>query len=1161
MQITAHLDCHSFAFDGAKTKTQHLPVLPLRQFQQVKKMLLIMRLTAIILLAAGLEVSAGGFAQQITLDVKNMPCETVFSEISRQSGYQFFFNKRLLRNARAVSVHIQNVPLEKALAICFGNQPFSYSIFDKTIVIGKKEKEEKPLAVTEVTEAIPPVTIKGVVTDDKGNVLPGATIAVKGTDKRVVANDAGEYTIQANTGDRLEISFIGFETQEIVVATQTNISITLKVAGSGLNEVVVVGYGTQKKSSVTGAIATIKSDEVKNIPVPNLSSALAGRLSGVYVNQNSGAPGYAPSIRVRSVNTWKSTGNDPLYVIDGVISEKRQFDAMDYTEVENVTVLKDAASGAVYGARAANGVILVTTKRGAAGKVQLNYSYSYSFDKPSQIPEYVGAADMVRLNNYARTNRGIAPMYDEEEVAFFNQNDPAKAWYTLAYKDPELQRHTVSASGGSEKVKYFLGGTFFDQSAFIKNADFKKYNFRSNLDVNFTKNLSGIFNVSYNQGTKTRFAMQEDLVGFDVNPAFGALWGRLLYYLPNVPPKTSDGKFINPGWIGNPLAFVEEGGTNTRVERNVALLLGLNYKIPFVEGLSVSGKYSPNYVATTMKLHELKTTLYDVVRKGTNGAIYTDEIVGSIKSAYPNKERLAKIQEATNNYQLNFSANYVRKFGKHDVDAVLVYEQSEGKYDYFYGVRENFPLVQNDQFWATSAARNDGYVNGTEREYGRASFIGRVVYSYDEKYFINATARRDGSMLFAPDYRWGTFPSVSAGWVLSKENFFRVKNIDFLKLRGSWGIAGNDAVGGWKWSESYAVTGDYVFGTTPIPRVAYNGIVNSRLTWEKTREVNVGLDARLFNGFSLSAEYFKRHNYDILDSRIASFPVSFGGSMPPENYGIVDAQGYEFELGYNGVAGQFEYGVRGNFSYATNKVKLRDVAQNAQDVDNPNGRPTDYIRMLVATDILRTQKDIDDLPAGYTIYGRQPMLGALNFEDVNGQDGVPDGKIDDYDRQVLKGKHSMNPYTFGLNLNARWKGIGVELFFQGITGISKLYDDGYGRRFFDGARPPSFWLDSWSPDNVNAKYPQPVTWDYTVDHLPSTFWLKDGSFLRLQYVNVSYALPKNICQRLTLSGLNFFVSGTNLVTFSKYKYHDPAVAGMNSYPTMKTFTFGANVSF
>ena len=1017
--------------------------------------------------------------------------------------------------------------------------------------------------ISAMTKVSADVTVKGTVTNVIGEGLPGVSILLKGSQTGTASDANGKFQLEVpDQNAKLVFSYVGYVTQEITVGSAKVFDIKLVEDDKTLEEVVVVGYGTQKKTSVTGAITTMKSEDVKNNPVPNLSSSLAGRLSGVYVSQASGAPGYAPSIRIRSVNTWKTTGLDPLYVIDGVITDKRMFDALDYSEVDNVTVLKDAASGAIYGARAANGVVLVTTKRGADGKFQLNYNYSYSFDNPSKIPDYVDARDMVRLNNYARTSRGLAPSYDAEEVAFFEKNDPGRGWYTQAYIDPVLQRHSISASGGSDRVKYFVAGSYFDQSAFIKNADFKKYNFRSNIDVKLTKNLTGIFNVAYNEGKKTRFAMQEDLVtGFDTNPTFGGLWGRLLYYLPNTGPKTSDGHFINPGWIGNPLAFVEEGGTVRRIERNIQMNIGLTYKLPFVEGLSVSGKFSPNYESTTTRLHELKTTLYDVVKKGTNGAIYTDQITGSIKSSYPNKERLVKSQEATNSYQLNFSANFARQFGKHNIDAVAIYEQSEGKYDYFYGVREGFPLVQKDQFWATSSARADSYVDGTESETGRASYIGRVLYSYDDKYFLNVTARRDGSMLFAPEYRWGVFPSVSAGWVLSKESFFNVKQIDFLKLRGSWGLAGNDAVGGWKWSESYGVSGDYLFGTTPQPRVGYNGIVNPKLTWEKTRELNLGIDAQLFDNFSLSAEYFKRHNYDILDTRIASLPGSFGGSMPPENYGVVDGHGYELELGYNGNAGDVTYGIKGSFSNSNNKVKVRDVAQNAQAVDNPNGRPTDYVRMLVSRGIIRTKEQLDALPSGYTIYGKPAVLGVINFEDVNGANGIADGKIDDYDRQVLKGKHSLNPYTFGLNLKASWKGIGIDVFIQGVTGGSKLYDDGYNRRFFDGARPPSFWLDSWSPQNVGAAYPQPVTWDATNDHLASTFWLKNGSFLRFQNINLNYSVPKTLCKKIGMSAVSFYLSGANLLTLSKYKFHDPSVANMNAYPTMKTYTLGVNLSF
>lgn len=1098
---------------------------------------------------------------KVSLSVDRASITQVLQEIEQKTDFLFAYMESVQKIDKHFTLSYDHMSLRKILEDISLQGRLQFKRINNTISVVHfpKGRTKEPAIITLFT-------ISGKVTDENKLPLPGVNVVLKGTTNGTATDADGVYSLSIPDEDSngtLVFSFIGYMATEISIGGRTNLDISLKQDVTTLEEVVVIGYGTQERATVTGAISTMKAEDVTNFPVANLSNSLAGRLSGVFVNQASGAPGYAASIRVRSVNTWKSTGNDPLYVIDGVIADKQSFDAMDYSEVDNITILKDAASGAIYGARAANGVILVTTKSGKAGEFKLTYNYSYTFDTPSKIPEYVGSADMVRLMNYTRTIKGLAPVYDAEEVAYFNQNDPGKAWYDLAYQNPVLQRHVITASGGSEKVKYFISGSAFDQTAFVKNADYKKYVFRSNLDVNFTKNLKGTFRFSYHNGINKRFAAQEDLAGgFETQNEFGYTWGRLLYYLADVPPKTSDGHFINPGWIGNMLAMIEEGGTFTRTERNMDLQMELTYKVPFVDGLSLSGKLSPSYKGTNIKLYEIKTTLYNVVREGTNGKIYTDEIIGPMKSSYPNKERLVKQQRIENNYQMNFSANYVKAIGKHNVDAIFVYEQSEGTFDDFYGVREGFPLIQRDQFWATGSARADSYVGGTEREYGRASYIGRVAYNYDEKYSINFTTRRDGSMLFAPDYRWGVFPSVSAGWIVSEEGFFDSKFIDFLKLRASWGLAGNDAVGGWKWSESFAVTGDYLFGATPQPRVGYNGITNQKLTWEKTSEVNIGLDSRFLNGFMFSAEYYRRNNYDILDSRIASLPVSFGGSMPPENYGKVSPRGWELELGYNDNIGNVNFEVKGSFSYATNEVKVRDVAQNTRDVDNPNGRPTDYIKMLVATDIIRTQADLDALPAGYSIYGLAPKLGMINYQDVSGvTDGVPDGKIDDYDRQVLEGKYFLPPYTFGLNLNARWKGLGAGIFLQGVTGVSKLYNDGYGRRFFDGARPPVSWLDSWSPENTDSSMPQAVSWDDSRDHLASTFWLKSGNYLRFQNVTLSYSLPKLICQKMSISDVTFILSGTNLLTLTKFDYYDPTATEMRSYPTMKSYTMGLNVTF
>jgi TonB-linked SusC/RagA family outer membrane protein len=1001
-------------------------------------------------------------------------------------------------------------------------------------------------------------TVSGTVKDNNGKSISGATVQIKSTTVGVTTDAEGRFSLSVPDNATLQVSHVGYETVEIVVGTQSTIDVVLDESAELLEELVVVGYGTQKKTSITGAIASLQTEKIENIPVANVSNALAGRMSGLFVNQVSGAPGYAAAIRIRSINTWKGSGNDPLYVIDGIILDKRSFDILDYTEIENISVLKDAASASIYGARAANGVILVTTKTGKEGKFKLNYSYSYSFDQHLKLLEFGSAADMVRLNNYYRTVAGNEPLFDAEEVAYFNQNDPGKMWFDMAYRDPTMQKHALNASGGSEKIKYFIGGTFFDQTAFIKNAGYKKFNVRSNVDVNFTDELSGSFKLAYNEGSRKHYAFQEDQDGLNISETFGTVWARLRYYLTAMPPVTSDGKFINPGWIGNPLAFIEEGGSNTRRDRNIDVNFGLTYKIPFIKGLSVSGNYSRNYSNATIKHYEVKPTLYNVVRKGSNGWIYTDEIINSQQSSFPNKERLAKASETSNDYQLNFSANYTGSFNKHNIDAVLVYEKSEGDYDYFEGTRENFPLVQKDQFWATSSDRADSYVNGNESEYGRASYIGRVSYNYAEKYFLTVAARYDGSMRFGPDYRWGLFPSIQAGWIVSEENFFNTDVINFLKLRTSLGLTGNDAVGGWAWSESYSNVGSYLFSSLE-PRVRYGGIVNRVLTWEKTRDWNIGFDSRFLGGYFLNLEYYNRHNYDILDSRIASLPRSFGGSMPPENYGIVDAHGLELELGYRGRAGEVNYGIQGNFSYATNIVKLRDVAENVRDADNPNGRSTDYIKMLVCTGIIRTQADLDALPDGYTIYGRKPALGVLNFEDVSGLNGVPDGKIDDYDIQFLDGKHSVAPYTFGLNLNADWKGFGIDVLFQGVLGVSKLYNDGFGRSFFDRSRPPAFWNDSWTPDNVNAKYPQVAP--NTSNSNASTFWLENGNYLRLQQLSLKYSLPKSLVKKVRLSDVTLLLSGTNLFTLTNFEYYDPASVDMWTYPTMKTYTLGINVSF
>jgi len=1116
-----------------------------------------MKLSIILMVVFTLNLSATGFGQfSFVSEGKNV--REVMDIIEKESNYRFFYNDEFESVDKVIDLEFKNKNINQILNKLLASTDYTYKIFENNLIVLslKDGISEQPGFQQNI--------VKGTVTDELGNALPGVTIIVKGTTRGTTTDINGNYAIEVESPQSvLACSFVGYVTQEITVGNRTQINISLAESVVGLDEVVVVGYGTQKKASITGAISSMASEKVAVIPIPNLSNGLSGRISGVYVNQGSGIPGYAADIRVRSVNTWKSTGTSPLYVIDGVILDKTSFDALDYSEVESITVLKDAASGAIYGARAANGVILVTTKTGQTGKFKLEYNFSYSMDEPSKFPEYMNMADAVKYQNLSRAASGGQPFADEQEVAYYQNNDPAKDYFDKAYRPALLQKHSLSGSGGTDKVKYFVSASYFDQTGFIETTGFEKFNIRTNLDLNFTENLSGTFKFSYNEGTTSRFSYQEDMAStFDPSSTGGFLIGRLLYYLAFTRPMTSDGKYINPGWIGNPLAFVEGGGSNINRDNNTDFLIGLNYKIPFIKGLSVASRFSRNQTMENIKHYEIKPTVYDVVRQGTHGLIYTDEIIGSRKTSYPSKEKLGQRQISNRSYQLNFEANYQRTFGLHNVNALFVYEQSEGFDNIFYGVRENFPLLQRDQLWATGSSRNDSYIDGSEYETGRASFIGRVGYEYADKYFLNATLRRDGSMLFAPDYRWGNFPSVSAGWVISQESFWSVSFVNFLKLRASWGLSGNDAVGGWKWAESFSTAGSFMIGSAMQPRVAYNGIVNEELTWEKTREFNIGIDSRILEGVIFNLEYYFRHNFDILDSRIVSLPASFGGTMPPVNYGIVNAKGVEFEAGYSGRFGKLNYDVRGNFTYATNKVKEKDIPQNVRDVNNPINRSTDYVACLVSTGIIRTQAQLDALPTGYTIYGKIPALGALNFEDVSGlEPGKPDGKIDDYDRQVLKGKHYLPPYTYGLNLAGDWKGIGADIFFQGVVGVAKMYNDGYGRRFHGGVRPPSFWLDSWTPDNTDAAYPQAVEWDYTYDHLESTFWLKKGNYLRLQHLNLFYSLPSNITNKIGMSEARIMLTGANLFTLTPFEYYDPTVTEIRGYPTMRTYSVGVKVTF
>jgi TonB-linked SusC/RagA family outer membrane protein len=1124
------------------------------------KTLLIMKLTAIIILATCLQVSAKGFSQQITLKVKNVSLEVALSEIGKQSGYQFFFNERLLEKAKKISVQLEGATIEQTLDACFKDQPFDYAIVKTTIVITKKEAAAPAKELNG-----PPVDIIGVILDEKGNPLAGATIRVVGTNKTAVSNDKGEYSITANKGEKLEFSFVSYATEVITVGSQTSIKTILKIDAQGLQETVVVGYGTQRKANLTSAMSTMKAKDIALIPTSNLSNVLAGRLSGTYIQTNTGTPGISSSIRVRANSTFNSDAStEPVYVIDGVVRDKTSFDALDPNEVDEISVLKDAASAAIYGSRSSNGVLLVTTKTGKSGKAQISYSTTFSTQKTGRVPEYLDLTTSLALNRYVFGENNIT---SAEEADVRSWNADGKAWYNAAYQDPNNQRHALSISGGTDKVTYYLGGSFFNENGFLPNVWYKKYNLRGNVSVKVTRDLTVGLNLSNNYGTRNRFNFTYDYGSADLNN----LWGKLFYNGFSTRPYVN-GNPVNPGWLGNQIEMMRNGGYWRNNNQQVDALVTAEYKIHYVPGLSVKASFSKNFDNSSTKNFAKKQLLYNY-QMTANGVVDTSKLNGTVLSGDPGTEYIGNEYTKTNSYQLNGQINYDKSFGKHHINALAAYEQYEYNYSFFSTYRYNFPLFPTDQFFAASGNSSDWTNSANESQDGRLSYIGRLNYEYADKYLFSASVRRDGSIRFAPDKRWGWFPSVAAGWKISEENFFKNaeglrKAIDMMKIRLSYAATGNDAIANsWAWQDQYNIqSSSYYIGTngTTNPRLSYGGIPNPNLTWEKSNSLNLGFDFRFLKNFSFTAEFWKRHTYDILGARVLAIPAEFGANLPSTNYGVVNAKGLEIELGYSNQVGKnFFYSIKGNFGLATNKVILKDVAAGAIPVDDPNGKTLNYVTGFESTGIYRTQADLDKLPSGFTILGQAPVLGMLSFADVNGPSGAPDGKVDNYDRVKLA-NYSLGqaPVSYGLNLSFEYKGFSVNALFAGLAGFKIFYNDAFSRNVGSYFTYTKFWEDYWTETNTDAKAPKPFSWgDSRATYANnSSYNLYDGSFVRMKYLSLGYRIPEKLTQKAGINNVQIFASGTNLFVLSKFKYYDPEVSQFMSYPIMKTFSLGFNIN-
>lgn len=1023
------------------------------------------------------------------------------------------------------------------------------------------------------------LTITGVVTDEKGLPLPGVTILVKGTTQGTVSDSNGKYSITVKDQNAyLVFSSIGYVPQEIAVNGKSGINVQMVGDSKSLNEIVIVGYGSQKKATLTGSISQVKGAELVKSPQPNLSNALAGRFSGVIVNNRSGEPGYDGSnITVRGLAT--TGNNNVLIVVDGVPGQIGGLERLDPNDIENMSVLKDA-SAAIYGNRAANGVILVTTKRGKTGKPTINYSFNQGFSSPTRLPKMADAATyaqiMNEINYYTSPTQGLNQSYSAEQIQKFKDgsdplNYPNTDWEKQTLKSTALQnQHSLSIGGGSEDVKYFVSlGTIYQDGIYKNGATkYHQYNFRSNIDANVTKRLKVGLSLSGREedrvypGTGAGNVFRSVYRG---NPTIGA-------YFPNGLPTTGVEN-------NNPAVQVTDiGGINKNPTQVFNGILRGSYAIPGIEGLSLDGFFSVDRSDAFDKNFSTPYILYKY-DKATN--TYPKVVVGGNN----NKATLFESQDNQSLITSNIKLNFVRKYGLHDINAFVGYEQSKTHREYFDARRFNYLSSQLPELSQGGSAATDYLNSGYSSNYNRRSVISRLAYAYDEKYLFEGQLRADGSSIFPSGKQWGYFPSASVGWRISKEDWFKssVGFFDDLKIRASYGSLGNDNVDNFQYFDNYVLVGNGFVAYDPSassniiqPNVSLKKLANPNITWEVAKKLDVGINATFLHNFTLEAIYFKQKRSDILTTRNASLPGSSGivnpyndGSatyttlVPSENIGKINSSGFEATLGYNHTGQEFTWGVSGNITYAKSKVIFIDEASRTLDYQRKTGRPLNTYLLYNSIGIFRTQQEIDSYP-----HVPGTKVGDLKYLDYNKDNQIT---ADD----ATRSKYGNVPQiTYGLSLNAAYKNFDLSVLFSGQAQVSQyvLPESGSIGNFY------SSWANNrFSPTNPNGTYPRvPDRASNAISGglYPNTFWLNDASFVRLKNVQLGYNFNGPFLSKIKLSGLRVYVSAFNLFTITKVKDYDPegtTGSGQNYsdqtnssgqfYPQQRIINLGVNVKF
>lgn len=983
------------------------------------------------------------------------------------------------------------------------------------------------------------VNITGKITGTGGTPLPGVSIQVTGTTKGASTGPDGQFKLNAPTGSTLKISFIGYISKEIKVTNANPLYITLEEDVQKLNDVVVVGYGTQKKATLTGAITTVSMAEQEGRPITNASNALQG-VPGVFANLSNSQPGVDRStIRIRGVGTMSSAS--PLVLVDGI---EYSMDELNPNDIETITVLKDAAA-AIYGSRAANGVILVTTKKGK-GAAKVNYSYYRGSQKATYLPDIIdNPIAYMKLKNQANLNTGVTQLdYSDAEIAEYEKGMltdpityPANNWYKIALKNGLIQKHDLSIAGSGEKYQYRLSLGYLDRDGILfgPGNHEKKYSVGLNTSMQVTNRLkAGITLDGYYRNY--------------TQPFYNSTWEYLARALPILTDTLADGRYGN-SWLRTAgrnnwehPRMLSYNGLQTKIVQRFLATIFAEYKLPFDITYNIKfgvDKYDGQLTQFTPRMSTYNPKDNSVINwnnQTTAPRSYKTDY-NDMNIHFYNTLDWKKTFAAKHNLSVMVGASY-DNFDSDQFDASM--------YGYLDAALD-----------ALSAGTIWNATSGNTTRDVLESYFGRANYDYDGKYLLEATFRYDGSSRFARGNRWGFFPSASAGWRIDKESFFDSKFIDVLKLRVSAGQMGNQAVALYSYTPSVALKEDYSFGGVLSSGGATKDYTDPSISWETTTTYNAGADINVWKSrIALTVDAYKKRTTGIL--RTVAIPSQVGNlNGPKQNVGTVDNTGIEVVLQYRNNFGNLDYGVFGNVAYNKNMVvDLKGEKIYSGNTVTMKGYPMDAYYVLLSDGIFQSDEEVAKSPFQNT----KTRAGYIKYKDING-----DGIINGDDRVVLNSSSSVPKWTFGFGFNLGYKGITLNASFQGIGGVKAYPTGNLAIPFNNGANATKEWLtDAWTPENTNARLPI-ITTGGSDNFRGSDFWLRNNAYVRMKNIQLGYSLPERWLSKVKISKVNLFVNGENLLTFSRYKDFDPETildqTNLYRYPMLKTFNGGLNVTF